>query len=83
MSKCARREIEKFKTDNVARVSKWNEQSIIELGTVFVPRRFRDSDESQPTLASLQGREGSDPNLRERDCVTPSGEVGKLGRIIF
>lgn len=54
-----RGKIVKFKTNNIARVSKWNEQSItIELGTVFVPRCFRDSDESQPTL-QLQGREGS------------------------
>lgn len=56
-----RKEIVKVKMNNVARVSKWNEQSImIELGSFFVPKRFRDERrESTDPFASLQGREGS------------------------
>lgn len=71
-----RREVGKFKTNNVARVSKWNEQSItIELGIVFVPRCSRDGDESQTDPYFAQRREGPRARLKgERDCVTPSGK---------
>lgn len=70
-------EVEKLKTNNDARVSEWNEQSItIELGVVFVPRRFRDGDESQPTLRT--GSRGCD-SATSRGCVALSGGEENFG----
>jgi len=71
----------------MSHVSPRNEQSIkIELGIVFVPRCFRDGDESQPTLGSHSVARDRKPDSREKEIASPrlgSEELWKLGRIIF